>query len=127
MDETYTDINLIPMLSSEPFAACSMAGKAGENVQEAAVQWTFHLEKQLPFYLVVRTKYSVSLPVAPNTDPNSCPLEVKPHPMKTIYTILTSFPVASSPGPSQILSCSRGKKSGEGLEWKWWTRLVQTG
>ena len=40
--------------------------------------------------------------------------------------------IASSPGPSHILSRSRGEKSGEGLgsklharhNRKWWTRLV---
>ena len=39
--------------------------------------------------------------------------------------------VASSPGPTQILSRSRGEKSGEGLvaklrhDQKWWTRLLR--
>ena len=39
--------------------------------------------------------------------------------------------LASSPGPTQILSRSRGEKSGEGLgsklrhNRKWWTRLVR--
>ena len=39
--------------------------------------------------------------------------------------------IASSPGPSQILSRSRGEKSGEGLgaklrhHRKWWTRLLR--
>ena len=43
----------------------------------------------------------------------------------------TCLEVASSPGHSQILSRSRGEKSGEGLvplyvtERKWWTRLVR--
>ena len=38
--------------------------------------------------------------------------------------------VASSPGPTQILSHSCGEKLGEGLgaklrhDWKWWTQLV---
>ena len=40
------------------------------------------------------------------------------------------YALASSPGPTQILSRSRGEKSGEGLgaklrhDRKWWTRLV---
>ena len=39
--------------------------------------------------------------------------------------------VASSPGPTQILSRSHGEKLGEGLgaklrhDWKWWARLVR--
>ena len=45
----------------------------------------------------------------------------------------TKFALASSPGPTQILSRSRGKKSGEGLgsklrhDQKWWTRFRNDG
>ena len=41
--------------------------------------------------------------------------------------------LASSPGPTQILSCSCGEKSGKGLgsklrhDWKWWTRFRNDG
>jgi len=43
--------------------------------------------------------------------------------------ILISEMVASSPGPSQILSRSRGEKAWDQnyvTDWKWWTWLVQT-
>ena len=64
--------------------------------QEAAVQWTFYFEKSSLFYLSplmarirCSTYYIVILHTAAlNTDPDSCPLEVKPHPMKTIYTAM---------------------------------------
>ena len=60
--------------------------------QEAAVQRTFHLERSSFFYLsalMVRTQRSTPLPVfytrlaAPNADPDSCPLEVRPFPIKS--------------------------------------------
>ena len=63
--------------------------------QEAAVQRTFHFVRSSFFYLsalMVRTQHStyyiacILHTAVLNTDPNSCPPEVKPHPMKTIYS-----------------------------------------
>ena len=61
--------------------------------KQAAIQQSYHFERNSFFYLsllIVRTQCSASFPVlytaAPNAHHDSCPLEVKPHPMKTIYT-----------------------------------------
>ena len=49
----------------------------------------------------------------------------------TSYYVSRALILASSPGPTQILSRSHGEKSGEGLgaklryDQKWWTRLVR--
>ena len=49
----------------------------------------------------------------------------------TVFKSRYDYQLASSPGPTQILSHSRGEKSGEGLgaklrqDWKWWTRLLR--
>ena len=58
--------------------------------QEAAVQRTFHLERTSFFYhsaLKARTRCSTSClhTAALNANPDFCPPEVKPCPMKTIY------------------------------------------
>ena len=57
--------------------------------REAVVQLTFYLERSSSCVLsalMVRTQCNASLPVFStqlyNTDLDSCPLEVKPHPMK---------------------------------------------
>ena len=48
------------------------------------------------------------------------------------YVYISYYSVASSPGPSQILSRSCGKNWEKAwdqnyvMDWKWWTRLVQT-
>ena len=61
------------------------------RTQEAAVQQIFHLERSSFFSTNGRDSTQRFLACtmhidALNTDPNSCPSEVKPRPMKTIYT-----------------------------------------
>ena len=62
------------------------------RTQEAAVQQIFHLERSSFFdlsALMVRTQHRLLACImhtdALNTDPDSCPPEMKPRPMKTIY------------------------------------------
>ena len=57
--------------------------------QEAAVHQTFHLERSSSFGTDDKDSCNASMPIVctqlhqPQTD--SCPLEVKPHPMKMLY------------------------------------------
>ena len=58
--------------------------------QEAAVKRTFHLERSGFFYLsalvvMTRCRACILHVSALNIDPDSCPPEVRPRPMKTIY------------------------------------------
>ena len=73
---------------------CPTCGGQTHN-QEAAVQQTFHFKRSSFFYLsalMVRTQPSFLASIlhiaAPNTHPDSCPPEVKPHPIKTICSSL---------------------------------------
>ena len=60
---------------------------------KGVIKWTFTLREAAFLFLtqMKRTQCSAALPVfAHNCAPNSCPLEVKPHPMNTIYHILVA-------------------------------------